>query len=440
MIPQLQQETPTPVSVSAPRWSLARKFAFRFGFAYFLLYSYPQAVGSLGALVKYRNPLTDLWHMVVPWVGVNILHLSGDFTEVANGSGDQLYDYVLIFCIVVTAAIAALVWSWFDSKRENYETLYEWLRLFVRMVVAMAMISYGANKLWRMQFAEPGLARYVDTFGQTSPMGLLWTMMGHSRLYSFFGGVGEMTGGLLLLVPQFTTLGALITGGMMTNVLLLNFGYDVPRKIYSIHLVAFCLFLLVPDILKLNDFFFLNRKTQLTPPAALFKDKTLNYGVWLLQAAIGIGALAISCSHAYKDQVKNETHVAAAMRGIWAVTDYTQDNVLRPPLLTDTERWQKLIFDDPQIGIVQYMDGTQKKYYLQLDTEKNNFVLWDTTNPHWKASFTFDHASPNRLVLNGQVGGHQVSANLDLVDMSDPTKFLLINRGVHWINAFPQNR
>ncbi len=77
-------------------------------------------------------------------------------------------------------------------------------------------------------------------------MGFLWTFMGFSRGYSFFAGAAEMLGGLLLVVPQFTTLGSLISLGVFSNVLMLNMFYDVPRKIYTIHLVLICLFLVFP--------------------------------------------------------------------------------------------------------------------------------------------------------------------------------------------------
>ena len=246
MIPQLQRNTPVSSPESAPQWSLATRIAFRFFFSYFLLYVYPRSVGSLGAFVKYNNPLRDLWHAVVPWVGAHVLHLSGDFTEVANGSGDQLYDWVLLFCIFVTAIVATAIWSWLDRKRPNYEVLYQWLRIFVRLSVAVAMVIYGTDKIFRMQFPEPPLARWVDPVAQIPPMSLLWVTVGYSHLYSIFGGLGEMAGAILLLVPRFTALGALITAGVMSNVLMLNLGYDVPRKIYSIHLIAFCLFLLIP--------------------------------------------------------------------------------------------------------------------------------------------------------------------------------------------------
>ncbi|MGA2903421.1 MAG: hypothetical protein ABSD98_06300 [Candidatus Korobacteraceae bacterium] len=441
MIPQTQRTTPVSSSESAAQWSLPARLAFRFGFCYFLLYIYPRPVGSLGALVKYNNPLRDLWHALVPWAGTHVLHLSGNFTEVANGSGDQIYDYVLLVCIAVTAAIATIVWSWLDRKRPNYEVLYQWLRIFVRMSVAVAMIIYGADKLFRMQFAEPALARYVDTYGQTSPMGLLWAFMGMSRAYSFLGGVGEMTGGLLLLVPSLTTLGALITLGMMGNVLMLNFCYDVPRKIYSIHLVLFCLFLLLPDMRRLADLFLFNRTARLTPPVPLFKDKMFNYGILALQIAIGIAALTVALRAAHTDALKNVTYIEpAVLRGIWSVDEFVEDNTARPPLLTDPERWQRVIFDVPKIVTIQAMDGTFKKYYLEFTPAPRSFKIWDVDHPRWGTALTYDMPDSNHMNLSGVIGGHPATLKFTRVDMSDPVNFLLINRGMHWVNSYPNNR
>ncbi len=440
MIPQLQQEATVSAPAETNQWSLSTKIAFRLFFTYFLLYVYPRPIGSLGAGVKYSNPLKDLWYAVVPWVGANVLHLKGNFAEVANGSGDQLYDYVLLFCIAVTAIVATAIWSVLDRKRPNYDLFYQWLRVFVRIVVAVAMISYGANKIFRMQFPEPALARYVDTYGQTTPMGLLWTFMGSSHVYSIFGGIGEMLGGLLLLVPPLTALGSLVTAAVMTNVLMLNFCYDVPRKIYCIHLIAFCLFLLLPDMKRLADLFVFNRKVQLTPVVPLSKDKMINRGVALLQVAIGVGALAYCFYLAHADAVKNETHIQASLRGIWAVDEFALNNVVRPPLLTDNERWQRVIFDAPELVTVQAMDGTQTKYFLQYDNSKKRMVIWDFLEKRPVANFNYDDSNPKHLTLEGQREGQQLSLKLERVDLSDPNKFLLLNRGVHWVNDYAHNR
>ena len=42
--------------------------------------------------------------------------------------------------------------------------------------------------------------------------------------------------------------------------------------------------------------------------------------------------------------------------------------------------------------------------------------------------------------MEGDYDGHHVVANLQRVDMSDPTKFLLTNRGMHWVSSNPLKR
>ena len=121
-------------------------------------------------------------------MGEHILQIKGNFAEVPNGSGDQLYDYVLIFCMVLAAIAIAAIWSALDRKRPNYQQLYLWLRVFMRLVAAWAMLGYGVKKLIGAQFPAPDLVRLVQPFGQATPMGMLWTFMGVSWLYSFFGG------------------------------------------------------------------------------------------------------------------------------------------------------------------------------------------------------------------------------------------------------------
>ena len=38
------------------------------------------------------------------------------------------------------------------------------------------------------------------------------------------------------------------------------------------------------------------------------------------------------------------------------------------------------------------------------------------------------------MVLEAQVSGHKIEAQLRRVDLYDPTKFRLINHGFHWIS------
>ncbi len=428
---QTQRAAEPRVTDDSTSWRPPTRIAFRFAFSYFLLYIIPGAVGALPADSRIDDSYRQMWHAIVPWVGANLLSLHGDMTEVANGSGDQLYDYILLLCLVVVAAIATAIWSWVDRKRTNYSQLYQWLRVFVRMILAVAMISYGANKLFNMQFPEPPLFRFVDYYGNSSPMGLLWTFMGMSRAYSLFGGIAEMVGGLLLIVPRFTTLGALVTFAVMSNVLMLNFCYDVPRKIYATHLVLMALFLLLPDVRRLVDFFILNRKTEPSHAVPLLQDRQLDRGALFLQFGIGVVALVFCLNQAHMNAVKFGIYLSPSIRGIWSADEYTVDGALQPPLLTNTNRWQRVIFDTPDEFYIQGMDSRIGKFALRLDATRKTFVLVNPADPGWKATFTYEDPEPNRIVLDGRLNGHHVNASLSRVDTS---QFLLLNRGFHMIN------
>ena len=122
---------------------------------------------------------------------------------------------------------ATLIWSLLDAQRNNYEKLHQWLRLYIRIVLGMAMITIGADKVIQSQMPPPWLSTLTETYGQSSPMHLLWTFMGASRGYNAFAGGIEMLAGVLLFIPAFTAIGALVSVAVMSNVFVLNMCYDV---------------------------------------------------------------------------------------------------------------------------------------------------------------------------------------------------------------------
>jgi len=86
----------------------------------------------------------------------------------------------------------------------------------------------------------------LEAIGDQSPMGLLWNFMGASAPYTIFGGLGELIGGLLLTNRRTALLGALISAAVMSQVVMLNFSYDVPVKIYSSELLLTARVLIAP--------------------------------------------------------------------------------------------------------------------------------------------------------------------------------------------------
>jgi uncharacterized membrane protein YphA (DoxX/SURF4 family) len=51
---------------------------------------------------------------------------------------------------------------------------------------------------------------------------MLWSFMGASLAYTICGGICEVVGGTLLLLRRTTTLGAMVSFGVLLNIALLN--------------------------------------------------------------------------------------------------------------------------------------------------------------------------------------------------------------------------
>jgi len=113
------------------------------------------------------------------------------------------------------------------------------------------------------------------------------------------------------------------------------------------------------------------------------------------------------------------------------------DGELRPPLLTDNDRWRRAIFEDPTEMTFQHMDDSTAAYVAAFDLSASTFALTKRGDKNWKATFHFQRASQDQLNLDGDMDGHNVHMQLQLYDRG---KFVLVNRGYHWIQEFPFNR
>jgi hypothetical protein len=267
-------------------------------------------------------------------------------------------------------------------------------------------------------------------------MGILWTFMGASTTYNVFSGLAEMIGGVLLAFRRTALLGALVGFSVMLNVVALNVFYDVPVKLYSGHLLAMAVFLILPDLRRLTDLLLLNRRVEAQPRSPFFVRP------WLRRSISGLSLLvvaALTWFHLSRAAETSKLYGTQARKGplygIWEVDELTVDGKVRPPLTTDAERWRRLIFANPGQLAVQRMDDNRDRYFL---TEgKATLELTRRFEPGWKASLAYARPKPELLTVEGQWDGHRLQARLHRVKAPE---FLLTTRGFHWINERPFNR
>ncbi|MFY9708641.1 MAG: hypothetical protein WAK88_00555 [Candidatus Cybelea sp.] len=414
---------PTVNAAPALRWSLSLRIAFRFAFSYFLLYCAPFPLTWIPYLNQAEEWVSGFWHAIVPWVAAHVLHLPRPITIFENGSGDTTYNWIQVGCFLVTAIIATVLWSVLDRKRPSYDRLYRWSRLYLRLWLASILCSYGASKVIQLQFSPPLLSALIVPYAQHSPMGLLWTFMGMSRAYNFFAGSAEMLAGILLVIPRFTTLGALLCVAVMSNVFMLNMSYDVPVKLFSFHLLVAALILAGPDFANMAEFFVFKRTARLTIDRPFFSNRRLNLAGLILQllfAAFLVGTDLIG-DFSY---LQNEGANRSVLYGVWSVGRANAD-------------WKQIVFDDYSVFAVQSREGSMRYYTQKINAARRTITISSYHDPHSGGVLRFIEMPPNQLRLWGHLGGRRIAAALNRVDDS---KFLLTHRGFHWISEYPFNR
>jgi uncharacterized membrane protein YphA (DoxX/SURF4 family) len=423
-------------------WSLALRIAFRFVFAYLFIYIFVFPAGVIPGTRWISNGYTEGWNAIIPWVGKHILRLSTDITVQPNGSGDTTYNYVQVLCYLVLAAVAAIVWSVVDRRRTQYARAHDFLRIYVRYSLAMTMLSYGFAKVFKMQFPFPSAERLMQPFGDSSPMGLLWTFMGYSTGYNLFTGGAEVLGGLLLLFRRTTTLGALVVIGVMSNVVALNFFYDVPVKLYSSHLLLMGVFLLSPDLRRLANVLVLNRPTEAVVLRTPFQRPWLERGSravkvlfagWIIYS---VGSGNWEGRSQYGDAAPRH-----ALYGVYEVESFTRNGEVLPLLAGDATAWRNMMVGTRGRLAIRFMNGTSKRFRMKDDAEKKTLSLSATSYPGEQdtetAELTWSQPDPEHLTVEGSFRNATIHVRLKKLDES---KFLLVNRGFNWIQEYPFNR
>ena len=163
--------------------------------------------------------------------------------------GDDLVQLVSCLLVAGLAILAAGTWTIARPRRAPWERSPSWPYIVARFALAAIMASYGWGKLLPQQFegGEVPLPYFLWRLEDVSPRGLLWIFMGYSRPYTIFAGAIEMLGAILLCFRRTSTAGAFILIAMLSNIVVMNFAYDVAVKIDAVNFLLFAMFIAAPE-------------------------------------------------------------------------------------------------------------------------------------------------------------------------------------------------
>jgi hypothetical protein len=331
-------------------WTLAQRIGFRLLFCYFALYLilcwlFQEQLGGAAGLglpgAKFiLSVYSKLWAPLVSWTGNRLFHPSQPIVFVPFGNSDGIYSYVQLLCFAVLACVVALAWALADRKRTDYRRFHSWLMVGLRYALAFSMFEYGAVKVVDIQF-RPDLSFLQTTYGSFGPFSVLLAFMSYSRPYTFFAGAAEILAGALLVFRRTATLGGLVAIVVLSNVVMLNFCYDWPEKLNSMHLLPMAAIVIAPDLRRLANLLVLNRPTlaadlEHSAPSRWKTARLVAKSLVLIFMIAAVSAKNVAL-------LALKWFVRSPLYGIYRVEEFKRNGQPVLPLTTDTTRWKTML-------------------------------------------------------------------------------------------------
>ncbi len=390
-------------------------------YAFLLVFPFPLDMIIPAEMIAHRfDPLSKL-------VGQILFGLDNVVRPEMTGSGDTQMDWLNVVSIALLSTLISIILIFIRYVRNNLDAIMNFIRVYLRFYLGLFLIFYGIAKLYvNGQFGQIELYHLDSTFGNKSPMGLLWTFMAYSREYTLFIGVAETLAGVLLLYKRSSLIGGIMGFAIMLNVFLLNMFYDVPVKIFSFHLLLSAFIIISPAVKNILLFLTGGNAQPVSLSYIEFGNKTVEIVFTVLKTLLVVVLVSLDF-FSFNEEMKEP---ADYLNGVYRIEsiEYSNDSI---PVL----KWEKMLINSLYGSVTDY-SGTRNQLELQIDTTKRtidfNFRL-DSTS----ISFNYDlYAEDSVRFTNIQ----QADTIRILTKRLGKEDFLLMNRGFHWVSEYPLNR
>lgn len=420
-------------------WQLWKKVLFRFFFIYFIFYAAPW---SWLNVIPGADFLIQKYYDFIEWLVIKVnfsfFQVFGikDVHVVQNGSGDTSYNWAENYFYICIAFIGCIVWSVIDRKRKGYRQLNYLLCLVIRYSLVLTAFGYGFDKIFGLQMPFPQISQLATPLGDLLPMRFSWLFIGYSTPYEIFSGVMEALAASLLLWRRTTTLGVLMATAVFFNVMMLNLCYDIPVKLFSINLVLMCLYLLANEYHRIACFFVLNKPAGLS---SIYQYPVTKKWVRITRIVLKLLMIFIIGKNLYEipsiyKKYKNMAEIKPVKNGIFDVVKFAVNKDTLAPLLTDTLRWQDVIFEKGGGGSIKTGDTTFKRrygrayFYYSSDTVKH--ILYIHKNPKDSSVFCYQLPDSNTMLLTGKMRNDSLYVEL----RKSNRHFQLAEKQFHWLS------
>lgn len=198
---------------------------------------------------------------------------AGKSYRITDFSSDTRLLNALLVLLMAVALLLSIV-----MKRKT-EVLMEVGKNIVVYYLAFVLLKYGIDKLFLAQFYTPEPNILYTPFGYLSKDILYWSTMGISPVYSLIIGSVEVIAALMLIFKRMRPVGLLLSVGVLVNIVVVNFSFDISVKTFSLLLLMMAIYLSWPYFKGLYMFLILNKVSELKTSIGLKLPLHIKAGV-----------------------------------------------------------------------------------------------------------------------------------------------------------------
>lgn len=301
-------------------------------------------------------------------------------------SSDSISMLVLVFVLLILSFVTALL-----LKRRFSRQILFFSKEIVIVYLAVVLMKYGLDKVFKAQFYLPEPNILYSRFGNLDKDILFWSVMGTSRFYSISTGIVELLASLMIIFRKTRVLGLLISVGILVNILLINLGFDISVKFFSLILLSMAVFALKDEWFPLYRFLILKQKIQLeeTEP----DTKALPLWIFLRTAFIGFSVVTILFPYVNNGNYNDDLAKRPFLHGAFENLDQNSD--------------------------IRYIFLHRKNYMILMDKDEK------------MTDFHYNQGSKDQLLLEDYSGG-KISVRFSY---NKKDSLLMLGFGKHIIKA-----
>ncbi len=239
--------------------------------------------------------------------------------------------------------------------------------------LAFLLIYYGLNQVLDITFPQ-SLSVQEKKLVDLNSGQLVYAFFSHTYFYQAIIGGVQLLGCALLFYRSTVPLGGIILSVILTNVLLIQFNYDLCNKTdTSVYLVG-CLYIMIPYFGKMINTLVFNRETKAIA-FPIFNYSSHGYkALSILKIVFIIGIIIFYYNQTSRYFRYYRSNEASPIVGVWKIDKIIYDSSEMFPVELST--FESLFLDKFRLGAVKSNDSLSYFEYM-VDTTFHQLEFWN---------------------------------------------------------------